>query len=241
MNIIIIGYGKMGNEIEKICIEKKYNVLFKINSKNINKLSESLLLKCDVAIDFSNTENVINTILLFFKNKIPVVSGSTDWLNKLNNLKNKCNEYNTAFLHSPNFSIGMNIFFQLNQILSKKMNYHEEYKVSIKETHHINKKDKPSGTAIKIANDVISNINKINKWYFTGDLKDQIKISSQRKGNYKGEHEINFSSNIDTISIKHTAHSREGFARGAILAAEFIKNKKGIFTMKDVINNIKNE
>ena len=220
MNIIIIGYGKMGNEIEKICIEKKYNVLFKINSKNINKLSESLLLKCDVAIDFSNTENVINTILLFFKNKIPVVSGSTDWLNKLNNLKNKCNEYNTAFLHSPNFSIGMNIFFHLNQILSKKMNYHEEYKVSIKETHHINK---------------------INKWSFTGDLKNQIKISSQRKGNYKGEHEINFSSNIDTISFKHTAHSREGFARGAILAAEFIKNKKGIFTMKDVINNIKNE
>tara|TARA_S200000501_G_C20795208_1_gene731440 strand:+ start:55 stop:777 length:723 start_codon:yes stop_codon:yes gene_type:complete len=238
MNIIIIGYGKMGKEIEKICLEKKYTILFKINSKNSNKLTKSILEQCDVAIDFSNSEKVIDTILLFFKNKIPVVSGSTDWINVLNKIKDKCIEYNSAFLHSPNFSIGMNIFFQLNKTLAKKMNHLNEYKVSIDETHHLNKKDKPSGTAIKLANDIINNINRIDKWSFDENLKKQVAISSKRKGDYKGIHQINFSSNIDSITINHTAHSREGFAKGAILAAEFIKNKKGIFTLDDIINKI---
>ncbi len=226
MKIIIIGYGKMGKEIEKICLKKKYKILLKINSKNHKSLNKDILKKCDVAIDFSNSKTVVKNIIFLLENKIPVVSGTTGWDNEINIIQKKCIEKNGTFLHSPNFSIGMNIFFELNDFLAKKMCQLNQYEASISEVHHKDKKDKPSGTAIKLANDICKNIE-----------QKMPPIYCKRKDNIKGVHKIKYSSNIDTISIKHDAHNRKGFAEGALIAAKFIKNKKGIFTMKDVINN----
>ena len=232
MNIIIIGYGKMGKEVERICLQKKYKVLLKINSKNSSLLKQDILRECDVAIDFSNSKTILKHTLFLIENGVPVVSGTTGWDDEINIAKEKCIKKNGAFLHSPNFSIGMNIFFELNNFLAKKMNTQNQYKASVNESHHKNKKDKPSGTAIKLANDISKNNDKIKNWSLE---KKTLPIYCERKGDIKGIHEITYNSNIDTISIKHNAHNREGFAKGAIIAAEFIKNKKGIFTMKDVI------
>ena len=235
MNIVIIGYGKMGKEIEKICLTKNYQVLLKINSKNTQLLKKNILKNCDVAIDFSESKSVLKNILFLLENEIPVVSGTTGWDKEINIAKKKCIEKKGSFLYSPNFSIGMNIFFELNKFLAKKMLGQKTYKSSITEKHHKEKKDKPSGTAIKLANDIIKEVKYLKNWSLQSKNEASIPIKSYREGEKKGIHTINYKSYIDEISISHKAVSREGFAMGAIIAAEFIKNKKGIFTMKNVI------
>lgn len=235
MDIALIGYGKMGKAIEKIALQTGHDVLLKIGSGNMEELNHNNLLKCDVAIEFTNPESCVKNINLCFDAGIPVVCGSTGWLKHLQAIKDNCNEKNGSFLYASNFSIGVNIFFALNNKLAELMNGHE-YDPSIEEIHHTEKKDSPSGTAITLAEQII-NINPIKtSWVnFKSDKKSELTITSSRMDAVPGTHHIKYSSPIDDIEITHTAHNRQGFAYGAIMAAEFLKSKKGIFTMKDVL------
>jgi 4-hydroxy-tetrahydrodipicolinate reductase len=230
MNIGIIGYGKMGREIEKIALQKGHNILLKINSKNHHLLNSKNIADIDVAIEFSTPETAFENIIFCINNKIPIVCGTTGWLNKLEEVKNLCLEHPTSFIYAPNFSIGVNLFFDINNYLSKLMSG-KKYQFSVEETHHITKKDKPSGTAIKILNDILKNSPYIDNAHS--------QIQSHRIGETTGVHTIKYKSEIDEIELIHKAHNRLGFAEGALLAAEFIKNKTGFFTMKDIITNLK--
>ena len=227
MKIGIIGYGKMGQEIEKIALKKGHEIICKINSKNKKTLNKKTLSKIDVAIDFSTPNSAFKNIKMCITNRTPIISGTTGWLNQLDEVKKLCVKHNSAFLHAPNFSIGMNLFFEINNYIAKLMN-DKDYNILIEEKHHIMKKDTPSGTAIKIEDDIY----KHNK----GKIKTP--ILSKRIGKVKGEHIIQYISPIDTIKISHKAHNRKGFAEGTIIAAEFIQNKQGVFSMNDVINNL---
>ena len=225
MRIGLIGYGKMGKEVEKIAVLKGHKIIFKINSENTNQLTKENLKQIDVAIEFSNPNCALNNIKFCIDQNTPIVSGTTGWQKKTINIKEQCLKKNGSFLHSPNFSIGVNLFFEINKYVAELMK-NKEYRISILEKHHSLKKDSPSGTALKIADD-------INK-----KLNDNPPIESKRLGKLKGEHMVCYRSTIDEIQIKHKAKSRSGFAKGAILAAEFIYNKKGIFTMNDIIKNL---
>ena len=224
MNIAIFGYGKMGKKIEEHAQKKGHKILVKSNSKNPSKKSN--LLNVDVIIDFSTPASAFENISYGIKNKIPVISGTTNWLNQIDQIHKLCNENNGAFLYSSNFSLGVNIFFDINRRLAELMKK-KNYKVSISETHHSEKIDSPSGTAITIYNDIKKNKN-----------EEEIPINSYRKSNEIGIHEVSYTSEIDRLIIKHVAKSRDGFAVGALLAAEWIQNKKGIFTFEDVIKSI---
>jgi len=225
MKIGIIGYGKMGKEVEKIAVQKGHNIIFKINSQNTDQLSEENMNKIDVAIEFSNPNCAFKNIQFCVDQNTPIVSGTTGWKQKIADIQAQCLQKNGSFLHSPNFSIGVNLFFEINKYVAELMK-DQKYKISIMEKHHKMKKDSPSGTAIKIEND-------INK-----KLNYTIPIESKRIGTLKGEHMVNYISEIDEIQISHKAKNRSGFAQGAILAAEFIYNKKGVFTMNDIIQNL---
>jgi len=230
INIGIIGYGKMGQAIEKTALKKGHKIIFKLNSKNKKKLNKKTLSNIDVAIEFSNPNDAFYNIKMCIKNQIPVVCGTTGWMDKFNEAKQLCVKYNSSFLYAPNFSIGMNLFFEINNYMSKLMSA-KNYKILIEEKHHKMKKDIPSGTAIKMQHDI---------YKYNPEIKEQMKIPifSKRIGNLKGEHIVKYMSPIDEIKISHKAYSREGFAKGAILAAEFIKNKQGVFSMTDVIKKL---
>ncbi|WP_185850456.1 4-hydroxy-tetrahydrodipicolinate reductase [Blattabacterium cuenoti] len=235
MNIGIIGYGKMGRAIEKIAKNRNHNI-----SLCYDETPEISLLKTvnlDVVIEFSQPGSVFNNIKICIENNIPVVCGTTGWLNKMEVIKKICKEKNGSFLYSSNFSIGMNIFFEINKKLSKLMYpYTKDYEVTIDETHHLEKIDKPSGTALSLAKDIIHN--KMKKTWILDEKRieaDQILILSKRLGNVTGDHSVIYKSNIDKIEIKHEAYNRDGFAIGAVIAAEWIKNKKGVFSMKEVL------
>ena len=227
MNLGIIGYGKMGEEIEKISIQKGYSIKFKINSKNTHELTSNALSKVDVVFEFSNPNTAFNNVLLCLQNKKPIVCGTTGWMKNLLEAKKVCLTKKGALLYAANFSIGLNIFLQLNKEFTKLIEK-TNYKVEIIEKHHKTKKDSPSGTAIMIANQI------------SKQRHDCLNppITSKRIGKLKGEHIINCYSKTDAIKLSHKANSRTGFAKGAILAAEFIKDKKGFFSMEDVINNL---
>lgn len=217
MKIILLGYGKMGKEVEKISLNRGHEILVKKNNKkNINK---SFYLRADVAIDFSTPDSAFNNISTALNNNVPVISGTTGWLKDLEKIKNITQTNNTAFMHSSNFSIGVNLFYKLNKKLSKLMNDQTQYKATLREIHHANKIDKPSGTAINLAKNLPKNIN----------------IKSERKGEIYGTHIIKYISENDTIEIKHEAHNRKGFAFGAVFAAEWILNKKGFFNIEDIL------
>ena len=240
MKIALIGYGKMGKAIEKIALEKGHEILLKINSENLNELTIQNLQKVDVAIEFSNPENAYNNIKLCLQAQIPVVSGSTGWTNnnQLSEIENYCNDVNGTFLHASNFSIGVNIFFAINEKLASLMAERNEYDVSIKEIHHTQKKDAPSGTAITIAEGIIKNNPTKNEWHLgSNNLNDSvIAINSIRQDPAPGTHIVTYHSTVDSIEITHTAHNREGFANGAVLAAGFLIGKFGVFKMRDVLN-----
>ncbi len=236
MKIALIGYGKMGIAIEELALQQGHQISLKINSKNNHDLTPEKLLQTDVAIEFTNPHSAVDNILKCIETGIPVVCGSTGWLGRLSEIEDACRKKNGAFLYASNFSIGVNIFFEINKKLASLMHSHEEYNISIEETHHTQKKDAPSGTAISLAQQVLEQIEWKKNWVNQlNDNNEDLQIISKRIDPASGTHKVTYSSAIDTIDIIHTAHNRQGFAAGAIAAAEFLKDKKGIFTMKDVL------
>lgn len=236
MKIALIGYGKMGKAIEEIAIQKGHTINLKIDVSNAIELTKANLQQCDVAIEFTHPESAVKNIIACLEAGTPVVSGSTGWLANWEKVKNKCAELNGALLYASNFSIGVNVFFELNQYLAKLMSSQKNYNVGIEEIHHTEKRDAPSGTAITLAEQIIKNISTKNTWINSPQQNnDELSIISKRIDPAPGTHSVKYSSLIDDIEIIHTAHNRQGFASGAVLAAEFLQNKKGIFTMKDVL------
>ena len=218
MKIAILGYGKMGQAIERIALQRGHEIILKTNSQNPADTADFSAV--EVAIDFSTPDTAFSNISSALTQGIPVISGTTAWLEKQTEAEQLAMENNTAFLYASNFSIGVNLFFELNKKLAQLMSNHEQYQASMKEVHHIHKLDAPSGTAISLAE----------------DMQGEIHIESERTGEVSGTHIITYQSGIDSIEIKHEAHNRQGFALGAVLAAEWIKDKKGVFSMSDMLN-----
>tara|TARA_Y100001970_G_scaffold31151_1_gene38675 strand:+ start:436 stop:1143 length:708 start_codon:yes stop_codon:yes gene_type:complete len=234
MNVTIIGYGKMGKEIENVLISRGHNI-----NKIIDKDSEISFENTEVAIIFTSPESTFEQIKNCLDANVKVVCGSTGWTQQLDEIENYCRKSNGGFLYSPNFSIGVNLFYKLNDYLNEIMTNHKNYSASMLEKHHSQKVDKPSGTAIKIANDIISKSD-YNSWTLNeNENKDKLKIRSEREGDQKGHHSVIFSSDDDIIRISHTAKSRFAFALGAVISAEFLVDKNGVYDMSDVINSLK--
>ena len=236
LNIAMIGYGKMGKAIEAIALAKGFSVPLKITSANLYELTKANLETCDVAIEFTNPQSAPANIRTCIDAGIPVVCGSTGWNAQESEIKDYCLQHNGTLLFASNFSIGVNIFFELNKKLAGMLSRQKGYDVSIEEIHHTAKKDTPSGTAIMLASQIIAQRNDKNGWAM-GEKggEDKIMISSKRIDPAPGTHYVRYSSSIDDIEIVHTAHSREGFAAGALTAAEFLVGKTGIFSMADVL------
>lgn len=236
MKIALIGYGKMGRAIEEIALEKGHEIVLTIDLNNQADLNADNLSKANVAIEFTGPDTAEKNIRTCIDAGIPVISGSTGWIDKLPALQQYCENEKGSFLYASNFSIGVNIFFELNRKLATLMSAHSNYEVSIEEIHHTQKKDAPSGTAITLAEDILKELPFKNKWVNDKTPgKDELNIISRRIDPAPGTHKVHFSSAIDDIEIIHTAHNRKGFAMGAVLAAEYIHDKKGVFTMKDVL------
>ena len=231
MKIALLGYGKMGKEIEKIALKRGHEIVLRKTEYN----DYSGLEHADVAIDFSIPTAATENISTCFEHNIPVVSGTTGWLEHYNDMTALCEEKNGAFLYGSNFSVGVNLFFELNSYLAKLMANIKEYKVSMEEIHHTQKLDAPSGTAISLAQGIIAETN-YEQWTMDSAKENQIYIDAKRIEDVPGTHSVFYKSSVDEIEIKHTAFSRQGFALGAVIAAEWILGKKGIFTMKDVLN-----
>ncbi|AMA49450.1 MULTISPECIES: 4-hydroxy-tetrahydrodipicolinate reductase [Flavobacterium] len=231
MKIALLGYGKMGKVIEKIALERGHEIILKKSSQDLFDGLE----KADVAIDFSVPTSAVTNITTCFEKNIPVVSGTTGWLEQYPKMVDLCNQKQGAFIYGSNFSLGVNIFFELNSYLAKMMANLEQYKVSMEEIHHTQKLDAPSGTAITLAEGIIQN-SKYEHWTMNPPSNTQIHIEAKRIENIPGTHCIFYDSTVDQIEIKHTAHNREGFALGSIVAAEWLIGKKGVFTMKDVLS-----
>jgi len=236
MKIALIGYGKMGKAIETIALEKGHTIVLKIDVDNQHAFTAENLKQADVAIEFTGPHSAVENIKKCIDFGVPVVSGSTGWLAQWDEVKTYCDNNNGALLYASNFSIGVNLFFELNTYLAKLMSAHSGYDVSMEEIHHTQKKDAPSGTAITLAEQVLQHITSKRKWVNEPtNQTDELAIISKRIDPAPGTHTITYHSAIDDISITHTAHNRVGFAGGAVLAAEFMKGKKGIFTMKQVL------
>lgn len=236
MKIALLGYGKMGHTIERIALERHHEIVLKINDENLGDLTKENISKAEVTIEFTNPESAVENILFCLKNNVPVVCGTTGWLDKRDFIDEQCRKLNGAFLYASNYSVGVNIFFEINKKLAALMKAHPEYNVSIEEIHHIHKKDAPSGTAITLAEQVIDASDNKNQWVNRpAEVANQLAIISKRMDEVPGTHSVKYATPVDDIEIIHTAHNRDGFAKGAVLAAEFIKGKKGIFSMKDVL------
>jgi len=235
MNIALIGYGKMGKEIEAIALKRGHNIVLKIDKDNVNTVTESDLKKADVAIEFSTPDTVIDNIKKSFNAGLPIVVGTTGWYEKFDEIKKLCAEKNGGMFHATNFSLGVNLFFKVNTYLAELMNKYPEYDVSMEEIHHIHKLDKPSGTAITLANQVLSKIQRKKNWSINNKADDVLFIKDVREGEVPGTHIIKYHSEVDDIEIMHKAHNRKGFALGAVFAAEFLNGKNGVYSMNDII------
>ncbi len=236
MNIALIGYGKMGKTIEQVAHERGHHVKVKIDLNNLDDFTVQNFHDVEAAIEFTGPHTAYNNLLKCLEFGTPVVCGSTGWLEHLSDVERICTSKQGSFLYASNFSVGVNIFFEVNKKLAQLMEGKNQYDVSIKEIHHTQKKDAPSGTAITLAEQVIANNSSKQTWVNEpAQSKDQLYIESERIDPYPGLHEVRYSSAIDEIKIIHEAHSRDGFALGAVLAAEYIASRKGIFTMKDVL------
>ncbi len=231
MKIALLGYGRMGKAIEKIALERGHEIILKVNRET--KYFDITL--ADVAIDFSNPNTAYQNIYNCIDNEVPVISGTTGWLEKYDELIAFCNQKKGAFLYASNFSIGVNLFFKLNEFLAKLMKRGKDYDVEMEEIHHIHKLDKPSGTAISLAEQIIANSNK-EEWDLESRSKEKLHISVLREDEVPGTHSIKYKSKIDQIEISHTALNRDGFALGAVIASEWIVGKRGVYGMKDVLN-----
>jgi 4-hydroxy-tetrahydrodipicolinate reductase len=234
MKIALLGYGKMGKVIERIALERGHEIVLKKSSSD----TFNGLQNADVAIDFSVPSSAIANISECLNTDIPVVSGTTGWLEHYDEMVALCEVKKGAFIYGSNFSLGVNLFFELNDYLAKMMSRFNQYSVSMEEIHHTQKLDAPSGTAISLAKGVIENSN-YTHWTLENPNENEILIDAQRIENVPGTHSVFYTSEVDTIEIKHTAHNRDGFALGSIIAAEWLYGKKGVFTMRDVleINN----
>lgn len=231
MKIALLGYGKMGRMIEKIALSRGHEIIAKID---INSKATDIS-NADVAIDFSIPDAAFDNISLCLKSGVPVISGTTGWLDKYPQAVALCNEHKGAFIYASNYSLGVNIFFQINEYLAKIMNNHPQYNISMEEIHHTQKLDAPSGTAITLAEGIINNTDK-TAWTLDNPGENEIQIDAKRIDDVPGTHSVSYQSEVDSIEMTHTAKSREGFALGAVVAAEWIIGKSGIFTMKDVLN-----
>ena len=231
MKIALLGYGKMGKVIERIALERGHEIVVRRSADGPFQGME----QADVAIDFSIPEAAVENISYCLENKIPIVSGTTGWLENYHKMVTLCEANQAAFIYGSNFSLGVNLFFELNDYLAKMMAKFKEYNVEMEEIHHTQKLDKPSGTAISLANSIINHTQK-NSWSIENPAKEDLFIDVKRIDAVPGTHSVFYSSAVDTIEIKHTAHSRDGFAFGAIIAAEWIIGKTGVFTMKDVLD-----
>jgi 4-hydroxy-tetrahydrodipicolinate reductase len=231
MKLAILGYGKMGKTIERIAKERGHDIVIIADVDTVYDIT-----KADVAIDFSVPKVALNNISNCLNNNVPVISGTTGWLQDYDKAVSLCKEKNGAFIYASNYSLGVNIFFELNKTLAKMMSNLSQYNIDIEEIHHTQKLDAPSGTAISLANDIIDEHKKYNQWSLNENKEGSIPIVSKRIENVPGTHIINYESKVDNINIKHTAHSRDGFALGAVIAAEWILGKTGVFSMKDVLN-----
>ncbi|MBB5639389.1 4-hydroxy-tetrahydrodipicolinate reductase [Pedobacter cryoconitis] len=244
MNIALIGYGKMGQIIERFAIERGHEVVLKIGIDNLADLTVSNLRKADVAIDFSTPDAAINNIYTCFDANVPLVVGTTGWYGQLQEIKDECLRRNNTLLYGSNFSIGVNLFFHINEVLAKVMNNYPVYDVQVEEIHHTQKLDSPSGTAMTIAEGIIENLDRKSEWVNELDgnpaidvlKQEQVLIASQRIENIPGTHTVIYSSEVDEIELKHTAHSRAGFALGAVVAAEWLQNKQGFYNISDIFN-----
>ncbi len=238
MKIAIIGYGKMGKAIEEIALYRGHEILLKISSPNKEDLTKENLQHCDIAIEFTNPESVLNNLYTCIGAQVPVVCGSTGWVANEDEIKKYCTEKKGALLFASNFSIGVNIFFEINKKLAVLMANQNDYKVAIEEIHHTQKKDAPSGTAISIAQQIIAERKDKTNWTLGEEENaNELSIISKRIDPAPGTHIVSYNSVIDDITIMHTAHSRQGFAMGAIIAAEFLFNKTGVFSMNDVLKD----
>ena len=236
MKIALIGYGKMGKEIEKIAISRGHEISLKIDIDNPEDLTIANLQKCDVAIEFTIPASAINNYNICFDAGIPVVSGTTGWLDKKDEVYQKCNDTNGTFFYGSNFSVGVNLFFELNKKLADLMAPRTEYDVEMTEVHHTQKLDAPSGTAISLVNDILEILPGKENWVNDKEpAAKEINIKSERIGQVPGIHTVRYESDVDFIEISHSAKSRKGFAFGAVLAAEYCLGNKGVLTMKDLL------
>lgn len=231
MKIALLGYGKMGKVIEKIALERHHEIVLRKSSTDTFDGIEN----ADVAIDFSVPESAVENISYCIEKGIPIVSGTTGWLENYPKMVSLCEEHKAAFIYGSNFSLGVNLFFELNNFLAQMMGKFKEYDVVMEEIHHTQKLDKPSGTAISLANAILNHTSK-NQWSIDKPSQDDLFIDVKRIDAVPGTHSVIYNSIVDSIEIKHTAHSRDGFALGAVIAAEWILGKTGVFTMKDVLD-----
>lgn len=243
MKIALIGFGKMGRSIEIVAEEHNKNdyqpqieIVLKIDKENLAECTPENISKADVALEFSTPETVIQNIYTCFDAGVPVVVGTTGWYNQLDAILHRCLEKNGTILYTPNYSVGVNLFFEINKLLAEFMHNQPDYDVKIHETHHTEKLDAPSGTALKLAGQILDNIPSKQKWVnHPAKEKSELEITSQRVPGAAGTHVVNYISEYDEITIIHKANSRKGFAQGALQAAIWLQGKKGVFTMKDVL------
>ncbi len=235
MNIALIGYGKMGKEIEAIAIQRKHNISLIVEKDNADLVTDSDLKRADVAIEFSTPHSVIQNIHTCVNAGLPIVVGTTGWYDKFDEIKQFCEINNGGLFYASNFSLGVNLFFKVNQYLAELMNHYPEYDISMEEIHHVHKLDKPSGTAITLAKQILEKIERKKSWSLEKGKKEDLFIRDVREGEVPGTHIIRYQSAIDDIEIMHKAHNRKGFALGAVVAAEFLAGKKGIYTMQDIV------
>ncbi len=237
MKIALIGYGKMGKAIEEIALSRGHEIVLKIDEYNLSDFAKENISKADVAIEFTGPHSAFENVKRALGFDISLVCGSTGWLENLEEAKKICSERNGSFIYSSNYSVGVNIFFEVNKRLAALIDPHKDYEVQVTEIHHIEKKDAPSGTAITISEQILENIKRKKNWVnHVSDNPQELEIISERIDSVAGTHKVKYSSTVDNIEIIHTAHNRQGFALGAVLAAEYIRDKKGIFSMKDVLN-----
>ena len=243
MKIALSGYGKMGKEIEQIALQRGHQIFVTFNDPDDWTGKEDQLRQADVAIEFSMPQSVVGNIFKCFDAKVPVVVGTTGWFGQLDHVQEVCREHEQCLFYASNFSIGVNLFFEINLQLAGLMNDHANYSIRIDETHHKSKVDSPSGTAIHLAKDVLDKVSRKNVWVDHDAKKDwELPVISHRDDASPGKHVVTYDSDIDTIELKHTAKSRKGFALGAVIAAEWlVDRKKGIYTMSDIIRDVKFE
>ncbi len=239
MKIALIGYGKMGHEIEKIALERNHQVVCTIDINEDYKFESEEFKSADVAIEFTSPESAFNNYKRAFAAGVAVVSGTTGWLEHLDEIKKECSDNGKTFFYASNFSLGVNLFFALNKKLAKMMSGYSNYDVRMEETHHIHKLDAPSGTAITLAEGILENIDTKSKWVLdNSESSNDLQIISFREGEVPGIHTVIYESDVDSITITHDAKSRKGFAFGAVLAAEFTNGKKGFLGMDDMLGDL---